>query len=730
MTRFFIYIFLSIAFLSNAQIDRYPYIQSTATTSTIIAWKTVNAEIGSVAYGLNAGQYTDTLTETTADIRHAISIKNLTPNTRYYYAILSNGNILTAEYFYTAKDSTVQDFSFIQYGDCGYNSAIQDTLGRLMAADDAEFAVVCGDIDQGGVPHISASEGGDNYDEIFFDVYNNGTTNKMLSRECHYTAIGNHDVYADNGATYELEFHLPHNNADSSERYYSFTWGDAKFIALDVITPFDPTTLPINQLPIDQRWWTDFRPGSAQYEFLENELKCNDKKWVFIYFHEGPWTNYWGLDYNIPNALGGDYYQFEGNLMVRQHLVPLFEQYNVDFVLVGHSHLYEKATKNGVMYITSGGAGSVSGNTQQANNPEIILSILENHYVKYNVDSNMVTTRAINQYSQVIDSFATTKTYIDYEVLATIQAPTCYQGNDASIQLNIQGPKAPYTVEWFNGHTGTSINGLSAGTYYAFVRNAYGCEKVSEFIVPETPMDTAQIIDTSGLNVFCEGEALYLEVNNTYANYLWSNGSTNAYAHIASAGVVNVAVENAQGCPVFVAPISITEIQAPQADFAYAKSDSLYNFLHTGLNNVSNYFWDFGDGTTDTSQQALIGHTFFTNGVFPVRLIVQNMCGIDSIQKEVEVNYYLDPTGIKDVYVSNALQIIPNPFYNQTKIKTINLSYPLKAEVVDLSGRNIESFTIEEQNYILNQGEMSAGVYILKIQDAKGKMAINKLVVQ
>lgn len=712
----------------NAQLNRYPYIQSTTATSTIVAWKTAQAETGAVAYGLSASSMNDTIVENTNDIRHAVTISNLVPNTKYYYAILSNGVVLASEYFYTAKDTTNEDFTFIQYGDCGFNSSVQRSLATLMEADTAEFAVVCGDVDQGGVPHISQSSGGDNYDDVYFDIYNDGINTKMLSRECHYTAIGNHDVYANNGATYDLEFHLPHNNADSSERYYSFTWGDAKFIALDVITPFDPTAFPLNQQPINQRWWTDFRQGSQQYQFLEDELRCNDKKWVFVYFHEGPWTNYWGADYYLPNALGGDYYQYDGNEMVRQHLVPLFEQYGVDFVMVGHSHLYEKATKNGVWYITSGGAGDVGGNTQYANHPEILLAIVENHYIQYNVAGNTVSYKAINQNSNVIDSFSYTKPYTEYNVASVIESPTCFNGQDASIQLTIDGPKAPYTVEWFNGQTGTSISGLSAGTYYAFIRNQYGCEKVSEFVIPETEMDTAHIYTLNDVSSFCTGDSLYLQADSGYLTYNWSNGQSGISTYVNTVGQVSVSIQNSNNCLVYTETINVSEVQQPIANFGYANNDSAFNFLATDINNVT-YYWNFDDGTYDTTQNSLHEHVFAQNGTYNVSLVIANECGSDTIIKSVVVNTY-EETGIRNIVLQDEISIIPNPLKNHATINIGRLYTPVKVQIFDTRGVLVEQFTMHKIEHIITSEGKASGLYFIKAFDAKGNLAIEKLLVE
>ena len=165
--------------------------------------------------------------------------------------------------------------------------------------------------------------------------------------------------------------------------------------------------------------------------FLEDELKCNDKKWVFVYFHEGPWTNYWGADYNIPVNLGGDYYQYDGNIMVRDHLVPLFEQYDVDFVLAGHSHLYERGEKNGVTYVTSGSAGDSdpSANILYANHPELIVNILDNVYARFNVSDDSVYLECINKDNLIVDTYSKSKPYEDYLVIDTTTNTSCYQGS-------------------------------------------------------------------------------------------------------------------------------------------------------------------------------------------------------------------------------------------------------------------------------------------------------------
>lgn len=727
MRLLFLFFLTSCASTIFAQLARYPYIQSTDQNSTIIAWKTSNDVIGKVAYGLTANNLSDTISETNAGKRHALTLNNLIKDTTYYYAILSGNNLETAEFFSTASDSTNQQFNFLHYGDCGYNSTMQRIIASLMEAEDADFAVITGDIDQGGVPHISESEGGDDYDEIFFDVYNDGVNHSLLSHQCHYPAIGNHDVYANNGATYEAEFYLPHNNPDSTERYYSYEWGDAKFIALDVITPFDPTSFPINQLPIDQRWWTDFRQGSPQYEFLENELKCNDKKWVFVYFHEGPWTNYWGPDYYLPNALGGDYYQYEGNVMVRQHLVPLFEQYGVDFVLVGHSHLYEQAFKNGVWYITSGGAGDVGGNTQYANHPEILKAIVDNMYIKFDVDSNTVSYDVINDNNQIIDTFSLTKPYTKYEVNATITQPSCFGYQDGEIQLNVTGPKPPYTIEWMDGTIGNTIVNIGEGTYYAFIKNAYDCEKVVSFELENPPMLMAEIISTDSSFDFCFGDSLILTTLNEYDQYQWSNGDTSSSIQVTSVDDWSVTVIDSNQCVAISPQISTHLLDEPDATFAFANSDSIYNFLSTNP-TANTYIWNFDDGTIDTTTTDLITHTFEENGSYEVKLIAMNSCGNDTLTRTVIVDSY--STSLNNLYIKNGFVIIPNPMKNFAVLQNNFLHQPIEISIQDVLGREIYHSITADNELILNKEIFGTGTYIVYIKDNNEYYSIGRLIVQ
>lgn len=436
--------------------DRYNFVQKPTETSVLIAWRTSTPAIGTVQWGTDPLNLNNVLSNPNATSKHAFDITGLTPNTRYYYQTSTDGGFTSSvDNFFTAKPIEERQLSFLHYGDCGYDNSMQHDIAALMLADSGEFAVVAGDVDQGQ---------GDNYDDIFFGVYKD-----ILKQRCHYTAIGNHDTYHDNAATYLDAFYLPTNNPQGSERYYSFYWGNTKFICLDSNIPYDT--------------------GSDQYNWLEDELQCNDRQWLFVFFHHPPWTNAWDPLYYVPFQ---PYFQYEGNEDMRTEIVPLFEQYNVDYVLNGHSHCYQRGAYNGVQYVISGGAGSTTLDfNTNSNAPNIQMEIYENHYVKFNIEGDTAYYRAINKDGNEIDSVATIKPFVPIIPEISYTAPTLSSTSGTTYQWYLDGVA-------INGANAQTFNPTQSGVYEVITTNAYGCEFTSEpYSIVITSTDNASLENLS-----------------------------------------------------------------------------------------------------------------------------------------------------------------------------------------------------------------------------------------
>ncbi len=57
----------------------------------------------------------------------------------------------------------------------------------------------------------------------------------------------------------------------------------------------------------------------------------------------------------------------------------------------------------------------------------------------------------------------------------------CFGDNNGSIDLQLPGNHAPYQVNWSNGQTGATLEGLAPGQYSATVTDSYGCFGVREY---------------------------------------------------------------------------------------------------------------------------------------------------------------------------------------------------------------------------------------------------------
>lgn len=353
----------ALRYLFQTVVDRAPYLQRTQSDAVEIAWRTEVAGVGKVLYGTDKDELNEQLQENEALQRHHLKLSGLRPNTRYWYQVWTDDRqILELASFHTAPTDEEEDLSFFLLGDSGVNNANQYRVSEQMwneyLRDPVDFIIHVGDLHQGN---------GDGYDDVFFKPY------EALLKELNvFPAIGNHDTYTLNAEPYLESFYLPNNNPAQSERYYSFRWGKAFFISLD-------TNI-------------DYLPGSAQNAFLIDQLQSEARTsatWTFVYAHHPPYSEYW--------------VNYEGEPNVREYLMPVFEQYQVDMVMNGHTHSYERGEKAHVHYIVSGGGG---GNLDDyyMDHPHITVSEKKHHFTRIDVQGNRLNIKAIDQNGQVFDN--------------------------------------------------------------------------------------------------------------------------------------------------------------------------------------------------------------------------------------------------------------------------------------------------------------------------------------
>ena len=109
----------------------------------------------------------------------------------------------------------------------------------------------------------------------------------------------------------------------------------------------------------------------AQYDWLENDLRNNKEKNLFVFFHKPLFD---------PLESGNNHIMDSRHLS--EELQLMFSRYKVKYVFAGHLHLYGRAERDGVNYIVASGAG--------ASNMMPIMMGGVYHYVKVTVSDDRV----------------------------------------------------------------------------------------------------------------------------------------------------------------------------------------------------------------------------------------------------------------------------------------------------------------------------------------------------
>jgi len=323
---------------SKAQnITRGPYLQMLSTHSTRIRFRTDAESKPSLLIGKSPNSLTRTIKQSSLTKEHEIAVDSLSPNTRYYYKVVTATQTLgdSTYFFQTAPPKGDKSkVSFWSTGDMFPGQAQLDAyegFKKFIGNKYTNLYLTVGD-------NVYEGATDKDFQTNFFQVYQNGP---VLKQSGVFPAVGNHDYdytsqkQDDPSIAYFQNFSLPTKGElngvpSSSEAYYSFDYGNVHFICLD-----------------SYAWGKDnqrlFDGPSEQLSWLLKDLEANKQDWTVVYFHYPIYTKgsydsdalnpdqVYNLRYNIPIV----------NL--RNLLVPIFDKYQVDLVLTAHSHIYERS---------------------------------------------------------------------------------------------------------------------------------------------------------------------------------------------------------------------------------------------------------------------------------------------------------------------------------------------------------------------------------------------------
>ncbi|MFF3640658.1 purple acid phosphatase family protein [Streptomyces sp. NPDC002564] len=289
------------------------------------------------------------------------ALDGLRPGTTYYYGVGHDGfdpaspeRMASLGTFRTAP-ARPETFVFTAFGDqgVGYHALAND---QLLLGQNPAFHLHAGDLCYADT--TGHGKESDTYDARVWDSFLAQTESVAKSVPWMVTT-GNHDMeawYSPNGyGGQRARWSLPENGFDPKEApgVYSFRYGNVGVVALDANDV--SYEIPAN------RGHTDGRQ-TAWLERRLRDLRADEEvDFVVVFFHHCMYST------STHASDGG----------VRDAWLGLFTRYQVDLVVNGHNHVYERTdaikdgkvgrpvpvgastdpTRDGIVYVTAGGAG-------------------------------------------------------------------------------------------------------------------------------------------------------------------------------------------------------------------------------------------------------------------------------------------------------------------------------------------------------------------------------------
>ncbi|MFK7807210.1 MAG: T9SS type A sorting domain-containing protein [Saprospiraceae bacterium] len=189
----------------------------------------------------------------------------------------------------------------------------------------------------------------------------------------------------------------------------------------------------------------------------------------------------------------------------------------------------------------------------------------------------------------------------------TLTNPTCTNGDNGCIEVEVCGGTAFYTYAWSNGGTTAEICNLSAGSYTCTVTDANGCTDTGTFEVND-PVDPLTLDDAETEDVSCSSAGsinLTLSGGNSPLSYEWSDGATTEDINDLPVGEYACTITDDEGCSIITPTYSITSTNtdlvvsnASTSIGCFGENTGSIDLSVTGSNNPFTYLWS----TNETSQ--------------------------------------------------------------------------------------------------------------------------------
>ncbi|WP_294961338.1 T9SS type A sorting domain-containing protein [uncultured Flavobacterium sp.] len=322
----------------------------------------------------------------------------------------------------------------------------------------------------------------------------------------------------------------------------------------------------------------------------------------------------------------------------------------------------------------------------------------------------------------------------------TVKNPTCYQGNDGSIELNVTGGNLPYTYAWNTGATTKDLNNLAAGNYEVTITCPECCVYKKRFVLKDPE---PVIVNIGADRTLCVDQSLDLDatIKDPQAKYSWTstNGFTSSEAkiNVSKAGTYHVKVTSGLGCigeDEIVIKTSQTAISAEFLLSSQAYLDEEVILVNTSSPFGESTDWVIPAGVKVVEQkEKYITLKFNATGVYSIGLKqTQGECyAVYTKNITVEQRSTMPNEGTASKFITDFI-VTPNP--NNGNFKAI-------VNLENNSAINLRLFSSSGQNTMIQKQEsgkkkyevdfntsLQSGMYII-VLETEQQTLVKKIIV-
>ena len=447
-----------------------------------------------VSYGRISGTYEKktSIRSLSAGVPTEINLEGLAADSAYFYRLhlLNSSNVevgsTSESRFHTAR-STGASFSFTIQGDSHperpneFSSSLYTRTLQTAASDQPDFHITLGDdfsVDTLNPATVTKAQVVERYTlqrpylgligrsaPVFLVNGNHeqsagylldGTENNVAvwaqnARNTYYTQPAPNNFYS--GNTQTLPF------IGQPRNYYSWTWGDALFVAID---PYLPSPVPLATIfgntPLNTDIWA-VTHGDAQYQWLKATLEQSKAKYKFVFAHHVMGASRGGIEVANLAEWGG--YNKNGvnefaqkrptwslpihQLMVANKVTAFFQ---------GHDHVWVRQQLDGVTYQTLSEPANPNYNFSEFSSSFLSGDKFPNSgYTRVNVSTSGVKVDYVRTYLPADEGVGKTNGSVAFSY--TIAPASVVSGTSST-----QGVGCNLSYSGFNSSTRVNANSI------------------------------------------------------------------------------------------------------------------------------------------------------------------------------------------------------------------------------------------------------------------------------